>query len=130
MCKKVLDFPGRTEYNIVVSCNRLHIHASQLGIYADFILRRPSAYGQAEKTGKNFQEDGNAIITAFDHGSTSGPVPRYVDIDVPIKAVVDAGTDAVIVNIGVCEKVRAAAWPHGHDRAYGFPVHGICDGFA
>lgn len=60
--------------------------------------------GKQKRLARIFREDGNTIITAFDHGSTSGPVPGIVDIDAPIKTVVDAGTDAVIVNIGVAKK--------------------------
>ena len=39
--------------------------------------------GKQKRLARIFREDGNTIITAFDHGSTSGPVPGIVDIDAP-----------------------------------------------
>lgn len=66
--------------------------------------------GKLKRLARIFREDGNTIITAFDHGSTSGPVPGIENIDIPLQQVIDAGTDAVIVNIGVakkCEKILA-----------------------
>lgn len=63
--------------------------------------------GKEKRMAKIFRKDGNAIITAFDHGGTDGPVPGIIDIDVPLQKVVDAGTDAVITNIGVAKKCGA-----------------------
>lgn len=60
--------------------------------------------GKAKRLARIFREDGNTIITAFDHGSTSGPVAGIEKIDAPLRQVIEAGTDAVIVNIGVAKK--------------------------
>lgn len=60
--------------------------------------------GKLRRMQRIFREDGNAIITALDHGSTSGPVPGVKDIDATVKQVVAAGTDAIICNIGVAKK--------------------------
>ena len=53
---------------------------------------------------KIFKGDGTAVITAFDHGGTDGPMPGIIDIDAPLQMVIDAGTDAVVTNIGVAKK--------------------------
>lgn len=60
--------------------------------------------GKEKRMAKIFREDGNSVITAFDHGSTDGPVPGIIDIDVPLRQVIEAGTDAVVTNIGVAKK--------------------------
>lgn len=69
-----------------------------------YILRRELIVGKEKRMAKIFRNDGNAIITAFDHGGTDGPVPGIIDIDVPLRQVIEAGTDAVITNIGVAKK--------------------------
>ncbi len=54
--------------------------------------------------GKIFKKDGNSVITAFDHGGTDGPMPAIRDISIPLGQVIEAGTDAVVTNIGVAKK--------------------------
>ena len=64
--------------------------------------------GKIRRLQRIFRDDGKTVITAMDHGSTSGPVPGIVDIDQTIRTVVEAGTDAIICNIGVARKYEEA----------------------
>lgn len=60
--------------------------------------------GKIKRLQQIFREDGNAIITAFDHGAQDGPVPGIIDLEVPLRQVIEAGTDAVLTTIGVAKK--------------------------
>ena len=60
--------------------------------------------GTTKRLNHIFREDGNAIITAFDHGVNSGPMAGIEHLDQALKTVIDAGTDAVILNIGMARK--------------------------
>lgn len=60
--------------------------------------------GKIKRLNHIFREDGNSIITAFDHGQNSGPMPGIADLGAALKQVIDAGTDAVILNIGMARK--------------------------
>lgn len=60
--------------------------------------------GKERRMQRIFREDGKSIITAMDHGSTSGPVPGIINIAEPISKVISAGTDAILCNIGVAQR--------------------------
>lgn len=63
--------------------------------------------GKIKRLQQIFQADGNSVITAFDHGVNSGPMQGIAHLDEALKTVVDAGTDAVLVNIGMAQKYES-----------------------
>lgn len=63
--------------------------------------------GTIKRMNHIFREDGNATITAFDHGVNSGPMRGIEHLDQALRTVIDAGTDAVILNIGMARKYEA-----------------------
>ena len=78
-----------------------------------------------------FRPDGHAIITAFDHGVNSGPVPGIVHLDQALQTVKDAGTDAVLVTIGMAKKYGGLLGSTGMIVRMDFPctdyIHGSRD---
>ena len=60
--------------------------------------------GTIKRLNHIFREDGKTIITAFDHGVNSGPMAGIADLGAALKQVIDAGTDAAILNIGMARK--------------------------
>lgn len=87
--------------------------------------------GKCKRLQRIFQADGNAIITAFDHGVNSGPMPGIVHLDQALKTVIDAGTDAVLVTIGMAKKHEALLGRTGVIVRMDFPctdyIHGARD---
>lgn len=87
--------------------------------------------GKLKRLQHIFQADGNAIITAFDHGVNSGPMPGITHLDQALKTVIDAGTDAVLVNIGMAKKYEALLGRTGVIIRCDFPctdyIHGSRD---
>lgn len=87
--------------------------------------------GKIKRLQHIFQADGNAIITAFDHGVNSGPMPGIRNLGDALKTVVDAGTDAVLVNIGMAKKYEALLGRTGVIVRTDFPctdfIHGSRD---
>lgn len=60
--------------------------------------------GKIKRLRRIFKEDGKAIVTAFDHGVNSGPMKGIEHMDKALKTVIDAGTDGVLVNLGIAKK--------------------------
>lgn len=87
--------------------------------------------GKLKRLAQIFQADGNAVITAFDHGVNSGPIPGITHLDQALKTVIDAGTDAVLMNIGMAKKYEALLGRTGVIIRCDFPctdyVHGARD---
>jgi len=87
--------------------------------------------GKIKRLQRIFQSDGNAIITAFDHGINSGPMPGIKHLDEALKTVIDAGTDSVLVNIGMAKKYESLLGRVGVITRMDFPctdyIHGSRD---
>jgi DhnA family fructose-bisphosphate aldolase class Ia len=77
--------------------------------------------GKIRRMQRIFAPDGKAIVTAMDHGGTSGPMPGIVDIGKTIDTVVSAGTDAIICNIGVAKHYEEHFGPAGLIVRMDFP---------
>lgn len=63
--------------------------------------------GKIKRLANIFQEDGNAIVTAMDHGCNSGPMAGIESAAATLQKVIDAGTDGVLVNIGILKKYES-----------------------
>lgn len=60
--------------------------------------------GKIKRLQRIFEADGNAIITAMDHGVNSGPMNGIQQLDETMKTVIEAGTDAILCNIGMAKR--------------------------
>lgn len=63
--------------------------------------------GTIKRLNHIFRGDGKTIITAFDHGANSGPMPGIVRLGDALEQVIEAGTDAVLTTIGMARKYES-----------------------
>lgn len=77
--------------------------------------------GKTKRLARIFQADGNAIITAMDHGANSGPMAGIEHFDQTLQKVIDAGTDGVLCTIGMAKKYEGILARTGNIVRVDFP---------